>query len=207
MKLRVRFASGGETHKLSLPELTTVSFLKKRISAVMLSNDNPDADALSKVRVSLNKRNEVGGGGGEENKTLQAVGIANGDLVFVLEPLESASINAADAVATQCESRERSGTSLETVSGRGSGSAFGGRIPLAPPRVTSSSNVPPGATVSQENRRRACLLAAERRSQEEILISTGGKTSYPMSADSAAMNCERVQTGAAFGIRFENAYF
>lgn len=85
MKLRVRHVDGGDTHKLALPEVSDVTMLKRRIATAFGMSG---AEATN-VRVSLNKTIEIAPSSdvASQQSLLRAVGIASGDLVFVMNSL------------------------------------------------------------------------------------------------------------------------
>ncbi|KAK3257843.1 hypothetical protein CYMTET_33084, partial [Cymbomonas tetramitiformis] len=78
--MRVRVRHDGDTLKLSLPEVCNVGFLKKRIADSIFDGD------ISKVRLSLNRNDEIGFQPELQTSNLRAVGIAGGDLIHLLPP-------------------------------------------------------------------------------------------------------------------------
>jgi hypothetical protein len=77
MRLRVRLADGGETHKLSLPEVCDVAHLRQRVASALQLETHHD------FGLSLNKREDLTSGVAE-SATLRSCGIASGDLLFVI---------------------------------------------------------------------------------------------------------------------------
>jgi len=76
MRLRLRLADGGETHKLSLPEVCDVAHLRQRVASTL------QLETHTAFGLSLNKRDDLTSGV-PDSATLRSCGIASGDLLFV----------------------------------------------------------------------------------------------------------------------------
>eukprot|EP00897_Mesotaenium_endlicherianum_P008738 jgi/Mesen1/7893/ME000420S07035 len=84
MKVRVRPVSGGATFRVEVPELCDLRTLQERVAAVA-------GVSVAAARLSLNKREELGGPG---NVALSSLGVRGGDLLYLLDasaPSEHAS--------------------------------------------------------------------------------------------------------------------
>ncbi|KAK4784519.1 hypothetical protein SAY86_018887 [Trapa natans] len=77
MKLRLRSLQTRETLKLDVPDNCTLHHLKH----VLASRSSP-APSVSSVRVSLNRKDELGSSSPDEGGSLRVLGVTSGDLVY-----------------------------------------------------------------------------------------------------------------------------
>lgn len=153
MRLRVRLAgvAGGETHRVATPEVCSVATLRSLVATRL---GLPPAA----VRLSLNGADELapGAAGGA---TLQAAGIAPGDLVYVLATAADGALNA-PAAASAAPAAPALAPLTWQAPGRASWApAPGGAVPaLAQPQRAQ-----PAQPASADARRAACLRALEAR--------------------------------------------
>ena len=79
IKLRVRIAGSGETMRVEVPEVCTLSQLRAAVATKCFDGAVPPEN----VAVTLNRTDDVSTQGAGEGSTLRACGIARGDLVHV----------------------------------------------------------------------------------------------------------------------------
>ena len=143
MRLRVRLvgAAGGETHRVVTPEVCDLAALRALVATRL---GLPPAA----VRLSLNGTDELapGAAGGA---TLQAAGIAPGDLLYVLPPAAHGAASAAAVPAAAPAPALAPLTWQQPASGV--------------PRAVQPARVAQPAQPSAEARRAACLRALEAR--------------------------------------------
>jgi len=121
MRVRVRETSAdgakGETHKVELASNATLGDLRARVRS-LVNGDGTKAASWIRVRLSLNGRDELGGGDSEaESSSLASLGVAGGDLVrfelmggdseAVME--DAVPVSADDAVAPSSSGHRASG--------------------------------------------------------------------------------------------------
>jgi len=146
MRLRVRLvgAAGGETHRIVTPEVCDLAALRALVATRL---GLPPAA----VRLSLNGTDELapGAAGGA---TLQAAGIAPGDLLYVLPP---AAHGAASAAAVPAAAAAAAAPALAPLTWQQPASGVA--------RAVQPARVAQPAQPSAEARRAACLRALEAR--------------------------------------------
>jgi len=79
IKLRVRIAGSGDTMRVEVPEVCTLSQLRAAVATKCFDGAVPPEN----VAVTLNRTDDVSTQGAGEGSTLRACGIARGDLVHV----------------------------------------------------------------------------------------------------------------------------
>jgi F-box protein 7 len=199
MRLRVRLAgvAGGETHRVATPEVCSVATLRSLVAARL--GLPPDA-----VRLSLNGADELapGAAGG---LTLQAAGIAPGDLILVLQPATAADGAAAPGAASGAPAAPALAPLTWQQPGRASWApAQGGAVPAQPQPPRGAQ---PAQPASAEARRAACLRALEARGAAgvpavgaEAAQRDGGAThataAAPPAADDDAMDASPAASDA-----------
>jgi hypothetical protein len=181
MRLRARLAGGGgETHKIITPEVCDLGALRALLASRLLPAGAPPAA----VRLSLNGTDELAPG--VNGATLQAAGIAPGDLVYVLPVVEGGGGAAAAGAA-----RAAAAPALAQLTWQAPPGARGAPwAASAGPRFGAAAAAPaptpaPALPLTAEQRRAACLRAAEARGGGGAITASGAAASAGASAPSA----------------------
>ena len=172
MRLRVRLAgaAGGETHRVVTPEVCDLAALRALVASRL---GMPPAS----VRLSLNGTDELapGAAGGA---TLQAAGIAPGDLLYVL-PSAAQGVAAAAVVQAVAADATPAAPALAPLTWQQPARAAAALLATQPARPAQP------AQPSAEARRAACLRALEARGAAGAAAPAADSASTSASADAS----------------------